>query len=259
MLLRSEGAPASAPIAGSPYPILASDASGEGLADADGVSNYEIIYEPGQLSLTRPDTDVIPPGGGAPRASGTDTLAGGLSTDSGDSLDLDAPTGSISGQSGIEVATATLATVRLYSNELEVAAAACRQSEPQLLDYLSCISDALEKFAGSLEEIELELPEELASVSATIRRARTGIETARSRAESRLAAAGSAEERAAIEADAVADARAAVQAARDEIRIAIELIRADDADLAATEKATGGAILTALETVDIELLRATEL
>ena len=45
---------------------------------------------------------------------------------------------------------------------------------------------------------------------------------------------------------------------RDEIRIAIELIRAEDTDLARTEAAMGGATLAALETVDIEPVRATE-
>ena len=48
MTLTSAGAPATATVAGSPYPIIPSAAVGTGLA------NYTITYVAGTLTVTRP-------------------------------------------------------------------------------------------------------------------------------------------------------------------------------------------------------------
>ena len=218
--------------------------------------NYAILYRDSALTVEplgledRVDSGDVE--GGRPDAPGTDVIA----TDP--IGPLDSVTGAI-GAADLEVAAAILETVRLYSNGLEADAASCRQSEAQISDYLSCISEALESFAASLEEIALQLPPELREVSATIRSAAGGVDVARRRAESRLATAATPEARTEIVSEAVAEARAAVASARNEIRIAIELIRVEDSDLAQIEAATGGAIAAALETVEIELVRATEL
>jgi hypothetical protein len=132
----------------------------------------------------------------------------------------------------------------------------CRQSEPGVGDSLGCVSEALGRLAATLDAIRLELPPPLQNVSSVIEAARQDIEASRRRAEARLAAATTAEERDEIAREALGEARAALAVASDEIRKSIALIRAEDPELTRLQVEQGNAILASLRAVDSELQRA---
>jgi hypothetical protein len=100
------------------------------------------------------------------------------------------------------------------------------------------------------------LPEALETVSASIVVARRGIDAAIARAESRLEGVTDPEARRAIERQAIAEARAALQTAEAEVTKAITLIRADDPELASAYRAQANVVLATLDAVDLELQRA---
>lgn len=149
-----------------------------------------------------------------------------------------------------------LAEMDAMAQELELAAQACRQESPLGTELLDCIANALGSYASALEQLTLDLPPELAQVSAIIRQAQTGVQDIRTRAETRMAGAATDAERREIERQAVAEAIGVVQGAAGEVRRAIELIRADDPQLVGIFSEQGATVVRALETVEIELARA---
>jgi hypothetical protein len=122
--------------------------------------------------------------------------------------------------------------------------------------YLGCLRDALDAYGTGLDARILDLPEPLRAVSAVIQQATRRIEAARVTAAEGLRAARTPEETAAVQAAAAAEARAAVGEAVEEIRRAIELIRADEPEVARLQSEQGVAIAAALEAVDLGLTRA---
>lgn len=250
--LSSEGAPAAATAVGSPYDILIGGALGNRL------DNYDITYVTGSLTVTPGDpgrNPVVtqPPDPGLPNP--TDTVA--LPGDDPPFVPAAGPTDGPGG--GIEVITRAIDTLTILTglgDELEAAVAACRQSEPVLTDFLGCVSAALESYTAALEDMAADLPEPLQGVAAAIVEARQGIDAARANAIQRLQSATTPAERAAIERQAVVDARTSLAIATGEIRRAITLIRADDPELTQVYVQQGNAILASIQAVDSELQRA---
>jgi hypothetical protein len=252
--LSSPGAPPTAPEG--PYPLTPSDAQGVGLA-----GNYFISYVPGTL-VVLPAADVSPPGQTAatitpPSFVPTVPNAQGTFVNFGPSDHSTAPT-PVAGARSQAAADAqqVLAQMEAMAQELELAAQACRQQTPLGTELLDCIANALGSYANALEDIALDLPPELAQVSAIIRQAQEGVQGVRTRAEARLAAATTDAERRAIERQAVDEAVGVVQGAAVEVRRAIELIRADDPQLVRIFSDQGTTVVRALERVEIELVRA---
>ena len=149
-----------------------------------------------------------------------------------------------------------LAALDRTSTVLEIAAATCSQSDTDVSRYLACLSDALDKFANDLDAISTDLPPGMENVARIVRDARRGVDSARARAERRLATATTDAERAAIRRDAINEARGAVATASARIRKEIALARADDPELARAQAAAGARVIKAVDSVNIELSRA---
>ncbi|WP_209425458.1 MBG domain-containing protein [Pararhodobacter sp. SW119] len=241
--LFSDGAAAEAPVEGSPYPIFMDGVSGVGL------ENYDITFVEGELVVRSIPTEITPPPPPIPPPPNpTDTST----------LELPGDEGSGAGSGGAEVAEAqqVLAVMQDLAQQMEAAVQACRQEGPSGTELLGCIANALGTYADALSELTLDLPPELAQVSAIIRQAQTGVAGIRTRAEAQMAGVTTDAERRAIENAAVQEAIGVVQNAAGEVRRAIELIRADDPQLVSIFSDQGATVVQALETVEIELVRA---
>ena len=231
---------------GSPY-LIAAAGPFTGIEE----SNYDITFVDGALTVVvasepPPPPDPNPdPGGGLPNP--IDVITG-----------ADDATAAIGDTGDTQIAESVLEIVGSVSDQLEADAVNCREEEGATT-YLNCLVEALDQYAEALDSIRDGLPPELQSVADTIVDLRNQIDAARATAEIRLQGATTAAERAAIEAEAINTARAAVQSAAAEIQLAIGLIRADDPELAAVQIETGNLIVEALQTVDTELARAVEL
>ena len=283
--LASAGAAPGATEAGSPYVITATGATGNGL------ENYAITYEDGALSVSgspgpgpvTPGPDPVPrppvyviPGLPNPPDIITITLPG---TDGGNTItppgvtvdpngQVIDPGGTVSDPRGNIAITQivfpttgsgtdqALAALDRTSTVLEIAAATCSQSDTDVSRYLACLSDALDKFANDLDAISTDLPPGMENVARIVRDARRGVDSARARAERRLATATTDAERAAIRRDAINEARGAVATASARIRKEIALARADDPELARAQAAAGARVIKAVDSVNIELSRA---
>lgn len=255
--LSSNGAAANASIAGSPYRIVAANAAGQGLA------NYAITYLPGAMTLTAAPAPVPGITDNLPRPTPTQTsdLPNPV-----DTMTLDIGTGEAasSASTGVsrvilaarDAAGATLAQVDQFAAVLEIAAESCSQNDTDVSRYLACLSDALDDFANKLDEISTDLPPGMENVAEIVRDARRSIDSARTRAEQRLASATTAAEREAIRRDAIDEARGAIATASTEIRKAITLVRAEDPELARVHTATITRVAQAVDSVGIELSRA---
>ncbi|WCR20965.1 MBG domain-containing protein [Paracoccus alcaliphilus] len=252
--LASAGADQAAVVAGSPYAITAGDAAGEGLA------NYDISYVAGQMEVVPAIVDETPTADNVPRPPVTmipalpnpaDTI---LITLGGQGATV--VTGSGPASAAALAAENILAQVDRFAAVLEIAAENCSQSDADVGRYLACLSDALDAFADRLDEISVDLPPGMENVAEIVRDARRNIDSARSRAEQRLATATTDAERAAIRADAIGEARQAIAGASTEIRKAIALVRAEDPELARVQAATITRVVEAVDSVGIELSRA---
>ena len=250
--LASDGAPAAAPLAGSPYAITASNAQGRGLAVSE-VSNYDFTYVDGTLALESPLPEAF--------VSVFATLLPGLPNPP-DDFYLTAVEGgpiseSPSARAGdIAIAESTLSFLESIADNLEEVVEACRRSNPAVEAYLACLGTALDDYAAQVDRISLDLPEPLRGVSAIIQQASREIDAAQERAVRRLATAETDAERAEIGREAAAEARAAIGTATVEIRKAIALIRADEPQLANLQVDQGNAITAALDSVGANLERA---
>ncbi|NDW45688.1 MBG domain-containing protein, partial [Ruegeria sp. PrR005] len=247
--LTSPGSATGALAVDSPFAIAVTSAAGTGL------ENYDITYVDGSMTVDAPaDTVPRPPSvGGFGLPNPTDdirvlftegtTIGGGTS-----------PTGLTK-----QAALKTLGDVRVLSDRLVVAAESCQQGSNDVSRYLACLSDALNSFAGELDEITADLPPGMENVATIIRNARSDIDRSRERAERRLATATTDAEREAIRRDALAEARTALDNAAGEIRKAIALVRVDDPELAGIQRATITTVADSLETVGIQLSRVSDL
>ncbi|MCF7699913.1 filamentous hemagglutinin N-terminal domain-containing protein [Loktanella sp. M215] len=251
--LASAGAPASAPAAGSPFVITATDATGNRL------DNYDITYIGGTLTVdATPKQPVVTPplvplpGSGLPNPQDRVSTDLGLGPVTG-SAGVAAASGS--GTAGA-VAEETLGKARGIADSLTAKAQSCSGSDQDVSRYLACLSDALNDFAGELDSIVADLPPGLANVAQIVQDARSGVDAARRRAETRLAGATTDAERQAIRSDAIQEARAAIDIASTEIRKAISLVRAEDPELAAIQRETITTVAAAVDSVSIELSRA---
>ncbi len=251
--LTSAGAAAEAGVAGSPYAILAADATGAGL------ENYTIAYVPGSLTVTPIEVPSAATGAPVPPVAlpsppDSIVLTGAVQPAAGQPaavLSPAAPPGA-----ALPGALRTLETLRLRSADLEQALETCRQRSLTAQVQLDCIADALGAYAAALESLTLDLPPALANVGAIIREAQRGVQQARERAAQRLATATTDAERREIERAAVAEATGSVQTAIAEIRKSIELIRADDPQLASVFAEQGATVVAAVQKVEFELARA---
>lgn len=252
----SDGAPASARVG--TYSIDVSGARGEGLG------NYDIAYVPGVFTVAPPAPQegvaapsrlvTVDPGLPNPddaitlavlRAEGLETGGGGPALETG--------------EAAVEAAERTLARVARISDDLAARTRDCELGRPEVDQYLACIGDGLGAYARGIGDLALDLPEPLRAVSAIIEDASRGVARSRAAAAQRRAGAASPGEIREIERQAVAEVRAVVGAAIDEIERRIELIRADDADVARFQAQQGRTIAAALEAVDEGLARVTEL
>ena len=256
--LSSDGADAQAAATASPFDIRAQAAQG------DGLENYRIVYESGTLTVTaapQEDPVVTPvptPFFDLPNPNDTIVLSlfgedntGGIAVRSG--------TGGPANNAVSAQARETLATVQGISSTLEIASASCSESSGNVDRYLACLSDALDDFANELDAISTELPPGMEGVARIVRDARQNVAAARTRASARLAGATSQAERDAITREAVGEAREALSTAATEIRKAISFVRADDPELASIQRATITTVAAAVDSVGIELSRATGL
>ena len=242
--LASAGAAASATLAGSPYPITVSNATGSGL------SNYTITYVPGELDVLVPllpeqpfpNPDFPDPTGGLPNP--TDTMGW---------AELWPPT---IVPAAAEIGQSPLPLVVAASDDLKVALRSCRQDGQSVSDYLACIANALGQYSDALDAIAANVAPELAPLAGIIVDLRDDIDAARSTAQIRLQSARTPAERRAIEQEAIGQARAAIATAQTRIRNTIGLIRADDPELASIQVEAGNVIVEALQTADTELARA---
>ena len=253
--LFSEGAGAEALAENSPFDIEASNPQGRGL------QNYDIEFEVGALTVTPPErpeppdptdpeegfTPVFPPNAPSLPSQGDATLGSGV-TETQDTA--------VTTEQSVEVAESVLATMSRASSELQARVDACRQTEQLVTDFLGCVSEALEAYSATLDPSNLDLPQELSGLSSAILIARDGIDAAQARATQRLAGVTDPAARRQIELDAIAEARAAVQTAGEEVTKAIALIRADDPELASVYRAQADTVVTALTSVETELQRA---
>lgn len=293
--LASDGAAAGAPIEGSPFAITGSNPQGSGLSNYDvefEVGALTIVPE-GTLPEPpdppdTPDTEVptgappaedrpviVPPTTPSLPDTGDATITGeggseaflerrnriGNGDDSSDAVDsgaTEAPTtlGVAGSEQSIEVAESVLAIIDRASSELDATVSACRESDQTVTDFLGCVSEALDAYSATLDPSNLDLPQELAQVSAAIIVARQGVDAARARAASRLAGVTDPTVRRQIELDAVAEATNALQFAEAEVTKAIALIRADDPELASVYRAQADTVVAALNSVEVELQRA---
>ncbi len=256
----SEGAGAEAAIEGSPYEIVVSEAEGSGL------SNYDIDYQSANLTISAPQTN-LPPSGGSGGGGGN-----GINPDDTKKTDpsgLPNPKDEITNLIDPEVTpgggpsgsrprgdTGSLEIILALSNDFEVAASACRQSNAVVDDYLGCIASALDKYADALEEATVDLPPELQEISAIIQEARQGVLDARNQARVRMQSATSSVERLAIETQAIAQARNSIQNAQGEIRKTIALLRAGEPEIFEVREEQINVVISALQTADTELARA---
>ncbi|HET9070145.1 MAG TPA: MBG domain-containing protein, partial [Amaricoccus sp.] len=265
-LLESIGAPDTARVSRDPYRIDISDAVGTGLS-FDGVANYDISYAPGEMLVVPFDPSVLPTFNAGLRLAYYTQLP-----NPDDVIEIAATEGFASGAGGgptlgpvrgtgitlaRESAQDALTFVESISDSLERRVAECNPVPPDTDAFLACVSDALSEYASAIDGRILDLPEPLRRVSAVIRDSAREIEGVRADAARRLALATTDAEREAIARDAAARAGAAMQTAVEEIRSAIQLIRAeDDPQLASLETRQGEAITAALQNVGDELTRA---
>ncbi len=152
--------------------------------------------------------------------------------------------------------TGTTDIVEDVSADFEDAIASCEAADQGLTQYLDCLAEALDDFAGELDSIANDLPAGLEEVGDIIRDASAGIRAAGDEANRRLALATTAAQRDAIRRDAVNQARAAIQTAQTEIRKAITLIRASDPELAGVERQQIDMLVAAVGSAEISLSRA---
>ncbi|NYS25647.1 MBG-2 domain-containing protein, partial [Rhodobacteraceae bacterium 2376] len=265
VFLFSAGTPADAPVAASPYAIEVSDPVGSGLG------NYVITLLPGQLVVLpddslppEPDPSTQPPALVTPvfdLPNPPDTITVFDVSDGPSDPGPVTPVDSAPGETA--TATTEAAEAQQVQGAMDSAATgvqqamqACRQETPLGSELLDCIANALGSYASALDDLALDLPPELAQVSAIIRQAQTGVRDIRTRTDARLATAATDAERRAIERDAVEEAVGVVRGAADEVRRAIELIRADDPQLVSVFSAQGASVVRAIESVEIELVRA---
>ncbi len=236
--------------------ILISDPVGRGLG------NYAETLVPGTFTVAaveseRPDV-IIPPNQPNLPDLGDATIGdggGGLSLGGG-IVSAPGATATQTGAQSIQVAESVLAVIDRASSDLQATVETCRETDQAVTDFLGCVSDALESFSATLDPATLDLPQELASVSAAVIVARQGVDAARARAQSRLAGVTDPAVRRQIELDAVAEARTAIQTAEVEVTKAIGLLRADDPELASVYREQANTVVAALNSVEVELQRA---
>jgi hypothetical protein len=247
--LSSQGAERDAAALESPFVISIGQPVGNGL------ENYDITFVPGTLFVDPVAVSLAPPldFNNEPLVNPRDEVKTGLGDrDNTSQLDTRDP---------VELANAkqTLAAVGNLVSDLLDAINACDQQSGDVNRYLACLSDALNAFAGELDAIATDLPPGMQNVAQIVQDARVQIDTARQRAQMRLATATSDAERDTIRIDAVNEARAALTNASNEIRKAIALVRVEDPELALIQRATINQTASALDTVGISLARATGL
>ncbi|MCU9837944.1 hypothetical protein OEZ49_09210, partial [Ruegeria sp. WL0004] len=247
--LVSAGSPTGALAVDGPFAIVASSAVGTGL------ENYDINYVDGSMTVQAP-ADTIP----RPPTVGDI----GLPNPTDDIRVLFTESSTFGGGTSAigltkEKALKTLGDVRVLSDQMVIAAESCQQGSSDVSRYLACLSDALNSFAGELDEITADLPPGMENVADIIRNARSDIDRSRQRAERRLATATTDSEREAIRREALAEARTALDNAAGEIRKAIALVRVEDPELAGIQRATITTVAGSLETVGIQLSRVSDL
>ncbi len=247
--LSSNGAAPSAPVADSPFAIVISDISGNGL------ENYDVTLESGTLTVTpaaQNDIPVPPVFVGFPLPNPNDSIDSDF-VGTGD----DGPGGAGGSGAGLlGAAEATFEKVDTLSDTLEIAADSCGQSSGDVSRYLACMSDSLNEFADELDAISSDLPPGMQNVARIVQDARVRVDQARVRAEQRLAGATTDAEREAIRREAVGEARDAMADAATEIRKSIALVRVQDPELANVQRATITRVAGAMDNVGITMSRA---
>ncbi|WP_320239378.1 filamentous hemagglutinin N-terminal domain-containing protein [Cognatiyoonia sp. IB215182] len=229
-----------------------------------GSENYEVTVEGATFTiadpLPQPDPDPVP----IPDLVPVTIITLPNPPDTLGDLDLSPAAAASSGGDGAATGGAVAdalegqAQAQVAANGLVTVAEACAGGE-DVETVLACLSDALDAFGTELDTILLQLPPELGDVARIIEDARDGVEAARRRAQARLATATTEAERAQIRNEALIEARASIDIAANRLRQRVALVRAQDPDLAAVQQATISVVATAVETVGVELARATDL
>ncbi|MFH5773295.1 filamentous hemagglutinin N-terminal domain-containing protein [Paracoccus sp. NGMCC 1.201697] len=149
-----------------------------------------------------------------------------------------------------------LSRLAAISQEISLQIENCNQHEGPTEDMLACISRALDQYSTALDELSASLPPSMQTVSAILRKASTDIDQTRRRSIARLGSATTEEERHSIRREALREASRTMSAARAEIVKRVELLRADDPDLARANSRQEGLILATVEKADTTLVRA---
>ncbi|MEL6681934.1 MAG: filamentous hemagglutinin N-terminal domain-containing protein [Pseudomonadota bacterium] len=237
--------------------------------DGEGSGNYLVSVQGGTFTiadpLPDPAIDPVPLPDIAPVAIFTlpnpiDTIGGlnfGVATDVSGNV-VSGGGGGAAPAGAVADALEGQVLAQAAANSLIGIAESCVGGE-DVETVLICLSDALDAFATELDQILLQLPPELGDVARIIEDARDGVDAARLRAAARLATATTEEERDQIRNEALIEARASINAAALQLRQRVSLVRADDPDLAAVQQATISVVANAVETVGVELARATDL
>lgn len=153
-------------------------------------------------------------------------------------------------------ARATLRRVERASGQLTATTTACAQVGSDVKRYLSCITDALDDFAASLDQITSDLPPGMRNVARIVNRASADIKRLGADADRRLARATTDAEREQIRRDTLMAATRTMSGAAAEIRKSITLVRAEDPELAAIQRETVVTVADAADNVGIQLARA---
>ncbi|MDV7143998.1 filamentous hemagglutinin N-terminal domain-containing protein [Tropicimonas sp. TH_r6] len=156
----------------------------------------------------------------------------------------------------VSQARAALQTLDDANTSFEQRITDCASQGEDVSQYLSCLADATEDFADSLEAISEGLPPEMDNVANIIRDASSGLRAVGEDAGRKLALATTVVERAAIRREAGLQARTILRGAQQEIRKEISLIRAEDPELASVQRQQVETVVAAVEKAEIGLSRA---
>lgn len=230
--LSSPGTAADATVAGSPYPILISDAVGTGLA------NYTITYVAGQMRVIEVPPNLQP-----------NFPAGSIFTDPPITLanPADELPGGLLAEVTADDARLSLQILEQRSEDFESAIAACQlelERDGDSSTFLNCASDALEKYGEAIDDPLIQLPPELQGTVTVIQRT---VQRMRTAAANPNAAEG------------VAQARAAVGDLLDFVRGQTALVRAVEPETEALLVQHGNVIAEAIGQLDVALVGAVEI
>ena len=226
-------------------------------------TNYVFAFLPGTLTVTESDTGLpVPPDGSDERGVVSVVRRGVIQIpDFTRPEDPSAPQLALAPATDEQEAAAgdALVGVTRAAGGVEAAVETCRQSEPQVADFLACVAEALDTFASEIDAIEAGVPAEMAGIVKVLRDLSDSLDAQRQVAELRLAGATTEAERQQIRREVIAQAVVTVDAAEAVIAASVGMIRASDPELEDIYRAQAGVVLNAVGRVEDTMTRAFDL